>query len=235
VTAPEHRPTPRAERPPSLKPGRHSTPKAERRRAAILDAAEALFAERGFAAARLEDVAERVGIRRASLVYYFKDKQELYDAVLESVVGGLYDVIEPALTARAPLLERIETAVSAWVDYVGRRPTFARLLLREIADGPQSAGAALLRQTGPFVVLARKVREEARGDPLAGAPAVDPAHLASTVAGATVFFVSAMPTLFPALEFDPLSRDQLEAHRSQVLRITRRLLGIPGDGDEGSP
>ena len=68
-----------------------------------------------------------------------------------------------------------------------------------------------------------------------GAPAVDPAHLASTVAGATVFFVSAMPTLFPALEFDPLSREQLEAHRSQVLRITRRLLGVPGDGDEGSP
>jgi TetR/AcrR family transcriptional regulator len=49
--------------------------RAIRTRAAILDAAEALFSERGFDATRLEDVAERVGIRRASIVYYFKDKR----------------------------------------------------------------------------------------------------------------------------------------------------------------
>jgi len=215
-------------------PPRRPTPKAERTRQAVLEAAETLFAEHGFAATRLEEVAARVGIRRASIVYHFRDKQELYDAVLEGVLGGLFRVIEPALTAPVPLLERIEGSVSAWVDYVGQRPTFARLLLREIAGGPGAPGSPLLRHTKPFVELVKKVREETGGDPLAARSAVDPAHLASTIAGATVFFVSAMPALFPALAFDPLARDPLETHRREVLRITRRLLGT-GDVDEGGP
>jgi len=208
---------------------RRTTPKAERTRTAILEAAEQVFAERGFEGTRLEDVAERVGIRRASIVYYFRDKAALHDAVLAAVLGGLYEVIEPALTSRAPMLERIDLAVSAWVDYVGQRHTFARLLLREIADASGPEGSAMLRHTGPFVSLVRRVRDEARGKPGAIHGAVDPAHLASTIAGATVFFVTAMPKLFPALEFDPLAPEQLDAHRTEVLRITHRLLGTNGD------
>jgi len=214
--------------------GRRTTPKAERTRGSILDAAERLFAEKGFAATRLEDVAERVGIRRASIVYYFKDKPELYDAVLADVLAGLYAVIEPALRARAPLLERIDLAVSAWIDYVGHRPTFARLLLREIAGASDPDGPKMLSHTLPFVSLAREVLAEARSEPERFHSPIDPAHLASTIAGATVFFVSAMPTLFPALGFDPLAKEQLDAHRAEVLRITHRLLGSNGDGPSGS-
>ena len=75
--------------------------RAERTRAAVLEAAEAIFAEKGFAATRLEDVADRVGIRRASIVYYFKDKKELYHAVLASVFGGLLERIQTALSGPA--------------------------------------------------------------------------------------------------------------------------------------
>ena len=210
--------------------GRRTTPKAERTRASILKAAELLFAEKGFAATRLEDVAERVGIRRASIVYYFKDKLALYDAVLGNVLAGLFDGIQPALTARAPLVERIDLAVSAWIDYVGNRPTFARLLLREIAGASDPSGPAMLKHTLPFVQLVKDVLSDARNEPRPFHSPVDPAHLASTIAGATVFFVSAMPTLFPALGFDPLAKEQLDAHRAEVLRITHRLLGVNGDG-----
>ena len=107
-------------------------PRAERTRAAILEAAEDLFAERGFDATRLEDIAERVGIRRASIVYHFRDKRELYDAVLTDVFGGLYQLLSEVLGGPEPLPERIEAGVSAWVDYVGGRPTIARFILREV-------------------------------------------------------------------------------------------------------
>ena len=77
-----------------------SNARSERTRAAILDAAETLFAERGFAETRLEDVAAAVGIRRASIVYYFADKPALYDAVLADVFDGLLARIEPMLRRR---------------------------------------------------------------------------------------------------------------------------------------
>ena len=88
-------------------------------RAEILEAAEALFAERGFAETRLEDVAERVGVRRAALFYYYKDKRALYGAVLEDVFGGLLEKVRAESGhAALSLAERIEAAVSVWVRYV---------------------------------------------------------------------------------------------------------------------
>ena len=198
--------------------------RAARTRTAILEAAETLFAERGFASTRLEDVAEQVGIRRASIVYYFKDKRDLYDAVLGSVFSGRLEDVGAALSSTEPLTRRIENAVSAWIDYVGRRPAIARIILREAANAEPERRSALLEHIGPFHELVRREVLE-RGDDLPAAP-VDPIHLASTLGGATVFFVAAMPALVPELELDPLSPEELATHKEQILRIVRRLLGL---------
>ena len=52
----------------------------------ILDAAEDLFAEKGYSATSLGDVADRVGIRSPSLYNHFKNKEALYEAVLERLL-----------------------------------------------------------------------------------------------------------------------------------------------------
>ena len=202
--------------------------RAERTRAAVLEAAEAIFAEKGFAATRLEDVADRVGIRRASIVYYFKDKKQLYHAVLAGVFGGLLAKIGDALTGPDPLPARIEAGVCAWVDYVGARPSTARLLLREVADAAPGHRPAVLEHTAPFFELVRKQVFERDAAEIGQLTPIDPVHLASTIAGATVFFVAAMPALVPELELDPVSPAHLAAHREEVLRIVRRLLGTRG-------
>jgi TetR/AcrR family transcriptional regulator len=203
--------------------------RAERTRASILAAAEVLFAEKGFAATRLEDVAEKVGIRRASIVYYFRDKRELYDAVLEDVFQDLFGRIEAAVSSPAPILMRIEDCVNAWVSFVGHRPSFARILLREVADASPDLPPTLLRHTQPFVSLVQREvydREEGTG-PLKDT-GIDPIHVASTVAGATVFFVAAMPTLVANRGVDLSSPEHFETHRVQVLRVVQRLLGTRG-------
>jgi AcrR family transcriptional regulator len=213
---------------PSLPASPASPPRAQRTRGSILAAAEALFAERGFAATRLEDVAERVGIRRASIVYYFRDKTELYDAVLESVFGDLLARVEAALTASGPLATRIEAAVSAWVDCIGARPSLARILLREVADAAPDRAPALLRHTRPFIDVIGRVMAAERDDPLLAEGPIDPVLLASTIAGGSVFFIAAMPALLPERHLDPVDGERLEALRDAVLRITRRLLGTRG-------
>src|SRR3974377_1917541 len=147
--------------------------RSEHTRAAILKAAEELFAERGFASSRLEDVAERVGIRRASIFYYFPDKPALYDAVLANALGALLARTKAALRARGNLSARIEAAVTAWVETLGARPTLARLLLREAADGTPESPPALLRHTQPFVELVQRVVKESAGDPLLVPPPSD--------------------------------------------------------------
>lgn len=199
-------------------------PRAERTRAAILQAAEDLFAERGFASTRLEDVAERVGIRRASIVYYFRNKRDLYETVLSSVFGGLLEALEEALSGPEPLRERAEAAVSAWVDYVGRRPSLARIVLREAANAGRDRALPLLRHTQPFFDLIR-AQVFHRAEPRrAKAEPFDTVQIASTIVGATVFLVAAMPALVPELEIDPVRPEHLETHRQELLRIVRRLV-----------
>jgi TetR/AcrR family transcriptional regulator len=200
-------------------------PRAERTRESILREAEALFAERGFASARLEDVASAVGMRRASLLYHFRDKHELYDAVLAELLHALHARVATALRAGGGLAARIERAVSAWVDFVGERPALARIILREAAGATPERPPAILRHAANFHALAREVLDATRNDPLVRTAPIDPVHFTSAIAGATVFFVAAMPVLAPDTGVDPLAPEQLAAHRAEVLRIARRLLG----------
>ncbi len=135
-----------------------------------------------------------------------------------------HGALAEALSRDLPLQERIEAGVSAWVDFVGRRPAVARIILREVADAAPERRSAVLHYTQPFIDLVRKEileRPDYRETPLAEA---DPIHVASTVAGTTVFLVAAMPALLPDLDLDPTSREQLETHKRQLVRIVRHLL-----------
>lgn len=195
--------------------------KAERTRARLLQAGERLFAERGFAGARLEDVAAAVGIRRPSILYHFRDKHALYDAVLADVFGALHTRLASALLGTGPFADRIERAVSAWIDFVAERPALTRLLLREVADGTPAQASRLTPHLGPFFALVE--RTLAAPDAASPPTGTDPVAVASQIAGATVFFVAAMPTLLPGRAFDPLEPAQLEGLRRELQRAVRRL------------
>jgi TetR/AcrR family transcriptional regulator len=203
--------------------------KADRTRAAILAAAEQEFARRGFVAARLEDVAAAVHLKRATLFYHFRDKQALYDAVTADAFGALIArLTEVFAAAGVPVIERMERAVGAWVDTVTARPTLARLILRHAAEADEHGLQALFPLAGHFVEVAWKLFEEARARGECKPLHDDPFHVASVVIGATVFYVAALAPLAPSASFKPvLTPEQVAAHKDDVLRTVRLLLGIP--------
>jgi TetR/AcrR family transcriptional regulator len=199
---------------------------ADETRLAILEAGEFVFADLGYAAARLEDVAERVGIRRASLVYYFRDKLELYEAVLEQAAGPLRERLLAVIERPAPVAERVEAVVAEYADYLGRRPTLARLTLREIADNDPARMQRLHRRAGGvlqrFAGLVAEGQRQGLFDP------IDPVQLASMLIGAVVFHYTATPILAPDWQRDPSDPAERDALREELGRWTRRLLGTRG-------
>jgi len=107
----------------------------------ILAAALASFAERGFAATRLEDVAARAGISKGTLYLYFKGKEELFEAVVRATLLPNLARIE-ALAAcfegpSAILLERLLLTIAGVVNsQVGAIP---KLVIAEAGNFPDLA------------------------------------------------------------------------------------------------
>jgi AcrR family transcriptional regulator len=103
----------------------------------ILDAAEALFAERGYEGASLRDVATRVGVRTPSLYNHFASKDALYAAVLERGIGPVVELL--ARSAAAPADEPSDPGrlVAELMEILARRPALPRLVLHETAAGGQ--------------------------------------------------------------------------------------------------
>jgi TetR/AcrR family transcriptional regulator len=190
-------------------------------RAEIVAAAERHFAERGYEATRLDDVAADVGIRRAAIFYHFGDKQELYAAVLDGILEGA----RAALPSGGSVAEQLEASLLGWVDWVAQRPNVARLILREAANAQPGEPSPLMRAGAAPVELLRALidRGVASGEL---APRVDPHHLISLMGATTVFHFAAMPWLTMGVPFDPSSRAELEKHKREILVIARFMLGI---------
>ncbi len=199
---------------------------AEQTRGQILEAAVLRFAELGFNDTRLEDLGEDVGIGRSAILYHFKDKQLLYRAVLDEIFGGLMGKLRAALTATGTLAECLEAGVCAFVDYVGRHPIAARIAMRESVNPDPAIREELQALSRPFLGLLDVMFEQGERTGIFRPLRSDPLHFVSCVAGATLFYVAALPTVVGELPYDPLCAEQLEAHKRDVLDVTRRLLGI---------
>jgi len=119
----------------SARPTASRRRKGERTAERILDAAEALFAERGYAGATLRDVATEVGLRTPSLYNHFPSKESLYAAVLERGISPVLDVLTEVVEARGRSDRDVRQVVDRTMNLVGRRPNLPRLIQHETLSG----------------------------------------------------------------------------------------------------
>lgn len=183
--------------------------KAERTRKRVLEAAERQFADHGFQAARLEDVASEVGVKRAALFYHFRDKRALHDAVLREVFGSLLAHLQEIMARELPFAERAALSAAAWVDLQEATPARARLILRQVAAGGGD-WRRLLPIAAPFLEWMRhELRDAASRDEIDPVDD-DPLALLGAVAGA-ISLAGEAPTA---------------ARREHAVRLTHRLLGV---------
>jgi TetR/AcrR family transcriptional regulator len=192
------------------------------RRGAILEAAESVFAEAGYDRARLEDVALRVGIRRASLFHHFPDKGSLYEAVTASMGHDLATRFRRALDSDGSPGARLERTVDEWLDYLTERPTFVRIVLRELADGASEHARPFAEQALTVLAALRAVIDE-------GQPA-DGLQVLSASLGASTFL-----TLYGAVlgtgasDVGPTLANR-EQHRALLIAMFRNFLGTHRTG-----
>ena len=141
TAAAQRRPSPAQPRP-AAKPTRSRKVAPEVRRGAILEAALAVFAERGFAAARLDDVAARAGVAKGTLYLYFQSKEDLFEALIRAAVSPvLAQVGRIAATPDMPPLKALQAFFALFEKEVlgSNRKLLLRLIISEGARFPALA------------------------------------------------------------------------------------------------
>jgi AcrR family transcriptional regulator len=107
----------------------------------ILEAALDCFAERGFAATRLEDVAARAGVTKGTAYLYFKNKEELFKAVVSRYLVPAIEQFEAAARAPEPVSEQLASIAAMFVEniYNTRFSALPKLVVSEASNFPELA------------------------------------------------------------------------------------------------
>jgi AcrR family transcriptional regulator len=130
-------------------------------REAILAAASALYAERGYDGVSMRDVAAAVAIQPASLYHHFKDKDALILAALEHALSAKAVIGRDILLKQEPLEQRLNAFVDWLVRLFFDDPAFARMTIRGALDGNDQRRAYLAKTVieGVFAPLAQLISE----------------------------------------------------------------------------
>src|SRR6185312_6963858 len=131
--------------------------KAAERRNAILKAALDEFSERGFAAARLDDVAKRAGVAKGTIYLYFADKEALFQELVRFQIGPVMSAFHAVLGSPLPLKSLIDQAIEIFAREVfgTRRKQVMRLIISEGPRFPALAEFYYREVLGPMLKAVR--------------------------------------------------------------------------------
>ena len=164
-------------------------------RSAILDAAEALFATRGYSATTIKHIGTEAGVNSALLYYYFTDKGTLYREVLARLLTGLMTAGTRAIDEAPSPVEAIRALVRVQAETMAARPAFPRIIARELVDHEASHATQLITElaAGTFRRLCEMIRDGQRAGVFRGD--LDPQFAAISTISQVVYFHIARPAV----------------------------------------
>jgi len=103
----------------------------------IFEAATLVFEEKGMAGARMQNIADRAGINKALLHYYFRTKDHLFDAVFAKLAQKMFMKFSPVFEKDLSLEEKIRFFFREHITFLQQNPKLPGFILNEINHNPQ--------------------------------------------------------------------------------------------------
>lgn len=183
----------------------------------ILEAALALFVEKGFAGTRLDDVAERAGLSKAAIYLYFKDKEALLEGVISQTISANVGTMEGLARSHQG---KVADLIPAILEFMASRiedtpmPSIAKLVIAESRAYPEMGRFYLKEVIGRGIPMFEGLI--AKGVAQGEFRPVDPALTVRSLVGPMLLGI-VWKTVFEPLGGEPLDVRALARHHADLM------------------
>lgn len=98
----------------------------------ILDAAKSVFQTKGMDGARMQEIADKAGINKAMLHYYYRSKQLLFEAVFKNAFSLLAPQLNAILNDDSSIEEKIKNFTSNYISFIIKHPYLPNFIIQEL-------------------------------------------------------------------------------------------------------
>ena len=103
----------------------------------IFDAARIVFQKKGFAGARMQEIADEAGINKAMLHYCFKNKQLLFEAVFMKAFSQLAPQVNLIFSSNKSIFDKIRDFTYSYISFVNEHPFLPQFIIQEMNNNPE--------------------------------------------------------------------------------------------------
>jgi TetR/AcrR family transcriptional regulator len=103
----------------------------------ILVAAREVFIAKGYEGARMQEIADKAGINKALLHYYFRNKENLFDAVFSEVAANLFPAMRQVLEAELAIKEKISFFIKIYLTALKENPYIPAFVINTLNTSPE--------------------------------------------------------------------------------------------------
>ncbi len=135
------------------------TPREMKRRR-ILRAAVEVFAEKGYFAARMTDVAHRAEVADGTLYLYFEGKEHLLVSIFDEMLGGFIDQLKAEIQGLADPMEKLKIMIRLHLEALGRDRALAHVMQIETRHSRRFMSLFTRGRLGEYLGLFRRIIEE---------------------------------------------------------------------------
>jgi TetR/AcrR family transcriptional regulator len=181
----------------------------------IVVAARKVFAQRGLAGARMDEIARVAGVNKALPYYYFRDKEELHRFVLETMIAQISGQMESTAVRAMDPPERVKALVNLTFDFVMRNPAYPRLIQREMMADRRPLHWMVIAHHRPLHQRAVKTIRE--GIACGQFRTVDPDQMVFTIFGMIMYYFATGQLASQIWNRDIWNPKNVEQRRRSVL------------------
>lgn len=181
----------------------------------IIKAAREVFIEKGLQGARMQEIADRAGINKALLHYYFRSKDKMFDAVFQDIAREIIPVFTEKLNTEKNIQELLKSFIGFYNGVFRKNPYLPQFFFHEIWQHPDKLAAFMKSEAvDPAKLIAENKHRILQDD----GTNYFMEHMIANVLGMTLFPHIARP-LFQRLLFenDDVAYDQFLSERTDFL------------------